>query len=139
MLSRAATAKCDMLLTLLRVCVLITTRLAIIAPSLCDQIILAPIAAPLLAVHGARRGAGVGGSGGVGAGAGEGACIYSAFLAAGGGGGGLGGGLGGGDVVYIRDTGVLAGALSVQACAELLLALLTACPPHRALLAGLHR
>jgi hypothetical protein len=131
------------------VCVLITTRLCALSPSLCDEVILAPIAAPLLAPtatlliptatliphaqpplhapapllaeHGAR------------------ACVYTTFLAGGGDGSGGGDGGRGADIVHIRDSGVLAGAVSVQASAELLLALLTACPPHSALLMGLSR
>lgn len=110
--------------TLMRVCVLMVMRLAIVAPQLCHAEIIQPLAAPLLSVFACSADDD----------ASEAdvpirtAYVYENYLHAGAGSDGPGN-----EITRVRDSAVLCDSLSLQSSVELLHLLVTLCPMHAAL------
>jgi hypothetical protein len=135
--------------TLLRVCALIVTRLAIVRPALCDTILLQPLAAPLLSVLAPANttddSCRVAGATGVTIVPVETAVsytrpvyVYDKYLEQATAGNGHDAAPM--ETVDIRTGGeVVTSAACLTACVELFHALLTLCPVHSALLNALHR
>jgi hypothetical protein len=116
------------------VCVLIAQRLAVCCPQLCEERVLRPLAAPLLAVRSSsdarcsRSNA-------------KQSYVYDTYLEA-----PLPNSTGPAaavpgqeeEVVWVKDKDLIASGRHVLAAVEMLLLLLTICPKHRALLDSLH-